>query len=115
MAQFGGSWARFSIDFEGFLGPRAGVELGLLGLLHIMLSWLLDARFMGLGVIFRGSGIILEEPQQRQNDWRAFWRGFTGKPLSESGFCRPSPWETTFEKGFLQSPPQVLPKASEIR
>ena len=59
LAQFGGPWARFSIDFEGFLGPRAGVELGLLGLLHIMLSWLLDARFMGLGVIFRGSGRIL--------------------------------------------------------
>ena len=60
MAQFGGPWARFSIDFEGFLGPHAGEDLGLLGLLHIMLSWLLDARFMGLGVIFRGSGIILE-------------------------------------------------------
>ena len=47
MAQFGGPWARFSIDFEGFLGPHAGVELGLLSLLHIMLSWLLDARFKG--------------------------------------------------------------------
>ena len=61
MAQFGGPWARFSIDFEGFLGPHAGVELGLLSLLHIMLSWLLNARFIGLGVIFiRGSGRILE-------------------------------------------------------
>ena len=60
MAQFGGSWARFSIDFEGFWGPHAGVELGLLSLLHIMLSWLPDARFMGLGVIFRGSERILE-------------------------------------------------------
>ena len=46
--------------FEGFLGPHAGVELGLLSLLHIMLSWLPDARFMGLGVIFRGSERILE-------------------------------------------------------
>ena len=60
MTQFGSFWARFSIDFEGFLGPHAGVELGLLSLLNIMLSWLLDARFMGLGVIFRGSGRILE-------------------------------------------------------
>ena len=60
LAQFGGPWARFSIDFEGFLGPHAGVELGLLSLLHIMLSWLLDARLMGLGVIFSGSGRILE-------------------------------------------------------
>ena len=42
------------------MGPRAGVELGLLSLLHIMLSWLLNARFMGLGVIFRGSERILE-------------------------------------------------------
>ena len=52
---------------------QAGVELGLLNktksekhflrlsLLHIMLSWLLNARFIGLGVIFiRGSGRILE-------------------------------------------------------
>ena len=60
MARFWGLRARFSIDFEGFLGPRAGVELGLLGLLHIMLSWLPDARFIGLGVIFRGSERILE-------------------------------------------------------
>ena len=46
--------------FRGIFGAPAGVELGLLSLLHIMLSWLLNARFMGLGVIFRGSGRILE-------------------------------------------------------
>ena len=46
--------------FRGIFGPPVGVELGLLSLLHIMLSWLPDARFMGLGVIFRGSERILE-------------------------------------------------------
>ena len=47
--------------FRRIFGAPAGVELGLLSLLHIMLSWLLNARFIGLGVIFiRGSGRILE-------------------------------------------------------
>ena len=47
--------------FGGIFEAQAGVELGLLSLLHIMLSWLLNARFIGLGMIFiRGSGRILE-------------------------------------------------------